>query len=103
MKVMRLRKQKKLWFEKMMRAVSRGIDNVEELEKVEKEEAAREASCLAAATPESVPRRSSTEDQLGPGFMATWDAVYEDVPLDLSLLAAFGVVKETPSASAGSA
>ncbi|KAG8421909.1 hypothetical protein J3458_022450 [Metarhizium acridum] len=38
-KVLRLRKQKKLWFEKMMRAVARGIDNVEELERVEREEA----------------------------------------------------------------
>ncbi|TQV92552.1 hypothetical protein IF1G_00001 [Cordyceps javanica] len=38
-KVRRLRKQKKLWFEKMMRAVARGIDNVEELERVEREEA----------------------------------------------------------------
>lgn len=40
-KVIRLQKQKKLWFEKMMRAVSRGIDNVEELERVEREEAER--------------------------------------------------------------
>lgn len=38
-KIERLRKQKKLWFEKMMRAVARGIDNVEELERVEREEA----------------------------------------------------------------
>ncbi|TQW04493.1 hypothetical protein IF2G_07722 [Cordyceps javanica] len=38
-KVLRLRKQKKLWFEKMMRAIARGIDNVEELERVEREEA----------------------------------------------------------------
>jgi hypothetical protein len=38
-KVRRLRRQKKLWFEKMMRAVARGIDNVEELERVERLEA----------------------------------------------------------------
>ncbi len=38
-KIERLHKQKKLWFEKMMRAVSRGIDNVKELERVEREEA----------------------------------------------------------------
>ncbi|EJP60702.1 uncharacterized protein BBA_10348 [Beauveria bassiana ARSEF 2860] len=38
-KVRRLRKQKKLWFEKMMRAIARGIDNVKELERVEREEA----------------------------------------------------------------
>jgi len=41
-KVLRLRKQKKMWFEKMMRAISRGVDSVEELERVEKEEAKRE-------------------------------------------------------------
>ena len=44
-----------------MRAISRGIDNVEELERVEKEEAAREAFRLAAATPKSVPRRLFTK------------------------------------------
>ena len=38
-RVLRLRKQKKMWFEKMMRAISRGIDIVEELERVEREEA----------------------------------------------------------------
>ena len=103
MKVMRLRKQKKLWFEKMMRAVSRGIDNVEELERVEKEEAAREAARQAVVTPDSLPRRSSTEGQLDSDFMATWDAVYEDVPLDPSLLVDFGVVGGTPQASSGNA
>jgi hypothetical protein len=34
-----LRKQKKLWLEKMMRTVRRGISSVEELEKIEKEKA----------------------------------------------------------------
>ncbi|KAH9427691.1 hypothetical protein MCOR02_011925 [Pyricularia oryzae] len=38
-KLLRLRKQKKLWFEKMMRAVFRGIDDLEELDRVEREEA----------------------------------------------------------------
>jgi hypothetical protein len=38
-KVNRLRKQKRLWFEKMARAISRGVDTVEELERVEREEA----------------------------------------------------------------
>ncbi|KAK8007035.1 hypothetical protein PG989_001025 [Apiospora arundinis] len=42
-KVQRLRKQKKLWFEKMMRAVQRGLNSVEELECVEREEAKEEA------------------------------------------------------------
>lgn len=39
-KPVRPRKQKRLWYEKMMRAVRRGIDSVEELERVEREEAA---------------------------------------------------------------
>ncbi|KAM4062733.1 hypothetical protein HRG_010001 [Hirsutella rhossiliensis] len=52
-KVLRLRKQKKLWFEKMMRAVSRGIDNVEELERVEKEEAEKERQRVEEARPPS--------------------------------------------------
>jgi hypothetical protein len=38
-KIERLRKQKKLWLEKMMRTVRYGISSVEELEKIEKEEA----------------------------------------------------------------
>jgi hypothetical protein len=46
-KVFRLRKQKKLWLEKMMRAVRRGISSVEELEKVE--------SCHDSCSMESVP------------------------------------------------
>jgi hypothetical protein len=46
-KVRRLRKQKKMWLDKMMRAVSRGIDSVEELERVEREEAEEAARRLA--------------------------------------------------------
>ncbi|KAF3768385.1 hypothetical protein M406DRAFT_223769, partial [Cryphonectria parasitica EP155] len=38
-KVLRLRKQKRMWFEKMMRAVRCSINNVEELDCVEAEEA----------------------------------------------------------------
>ncbi|KAF5009660.1 hypothetical protein FDECE_4137 [Fusarium decemcellulare] len=54
-KVLRLRKQKKLWFEKMMRAVSRGLDTVEELERVEKEEAEKEAARQRQADVSHVP------------------------------------------------
>jgi hypothetical protein len=46
-RVLRLRKQKKVWFEKMMRAVSRGIDSVEELEKLERREAEEAANAAA--------------------------------------------------------
>ena len=98
MKVMRLYKQKKLWFKKIICAIQRGINNIKELKKVEKEEAAREASCLTAATPKSISRRLSTKDQLGLGFIAIQDAIYKDIPLDLSLLAAFSIIKETPLA-----
>ena len=38
-KIDRLRKQKKLWYEKMRRAVARGITDLEELDRVEREEA----------------------------------------------------------------
>ncbi|KXJ84602.1 hypothetical protein Micbo1qcDRAFT_108542, partial [Microdochium bolleyi] len=78
-KVLRLRKQKKLWFEKMMRAVRRGIDSVEELERVEREEA------------EEASRRDSGEFATSE-FMADWDALYSDVPLEPSVLAEFGLV-----------
>ncbi|KAK2772802.1 hypothetical protein CKAH01_13804 [Colletotrichum kahawae] len=37
-KVLHLRKQKKIWFKKMIRIVRRSIDSVEELERVEREE-----------------------------------------------------------------
>jgi hypothetical protein len=98
-KVERLRKQKKLWFEKMMRAVSRGIDDVEELERVEREEAEREQRRSEISG--SSAARSSTEDVLDPDFMSTWDAVYAHVPLDPALLETFGVVGGTASAGAG--
>lgn len=41
--VERLRKQKKLWYRKMVRAVARGIEDVEELDRVERKEAERES------------------------------------------------------------
>lgn len=44
----RIRKQKRLWLEKMTRAVARGIDDLEELERVECEEQEAEAARQAA-------------------------------------------------------
>ncbi|KAF3759861.1 hypothetical protein M406DRAFT_243427, partial [Cryphonectria parasitica EP155] len=41
-KVLRLHKQKRMWFEKMMRAVRCSINNVEELDCIEAEEAEEE-------------------------------------------------------------
>jgi hypothetical protein len=53
-KIERLRKQKRMWYEKMMRAVRRGIDNVEELERVENEEAGAERKRIAEQSAEVV-------------------------------------------------
>lgn len=45
----RIWKQKKLWYEKMMKAVDRGIDNLADLEKLEEQERqAGERECQAA-------------------------------------------------------
>jgi uncharacterized protein YdcH (DUF465 family) len=51
-KVERLRKQKKAWYEKMRRAVARGITDLEELDRVEREEAeaARQAALLVPSS-----------------------------------------------------
>jgi septal ring factor EnvC (AmiA/AmiB activator) len=93
-KVLRLRKQKKMWFEKMMRAVSRGIDSVEELERVEREEAEREERRLAENRPPS-------SGSLDADFGRVWDDVYPDVALSPSLLADLGFAN--PGASGGTA
>ncbi|AEO54806.1 hypothetical protein MYCTH_2313167 [Thermothelomyces thermophilus ATCC 42464] len=87
-RVLRLRKQKRMWFEKMMRAIARGIDSVEELERVEREEAA----AAVAAEASGVTASSSTPSRLSADFGQLWDAVYPEVPLDPSLLADFGLV-----------
>jgi hypothetical protein len=94
-KILRLRKQKKLWFEKMMRAVRRGIDSVEELERVEREEAEREEARKNSGRP-------SSAEPLPDDFIVDWDAVYSEVPLSPSLLAEFGVLGGTSQVSSGS-
>lgn len=86
-KVERLRLQKKRWREKFLRALRRGIASVEELERVEKEEAEREA---ARQDPPSAAPFPSEAD-----FNASWDSVFGDV----SSLPAW---TETPSANAES-
>jgi hypothetical protein len=45
----RLQRQKKIWSEKVMRAVARGIDNLEELEALERREEEEKRSSEAAA------------------------------------------------------
>jgi hypothetical protein len=52
--VERLRKQKKLWFKKMMRTVCRRISSVEELERVEREETECKAERMINDRPPSV-------------------------------------------------
>ncbi|PTB47297.1 hypothetical protein M431DRAFT_39017, partial [Trichoderma harzianum CBS 226.95] len=47
-KVVRLRKQRKEWSKKAARAVSRGIDNLAELEQLEQKEREAEAALQAA-------------------------------------------------------
>jgi hypothetical protein len=79
-KVFRLRKQKKLWLEKMMRAVRRGISSVEELEKVEKEEAEREAGRLLSDRPSSATSFAQIPD-------SEWGVIFpEGLPFDPSFL-----------------
>lgn len=97
-KIERLRKQKKMWFEKMMRAVRRGLSSVEELEKVEKVEADREAARVAENRPPS-----ATSVSLGADFTATWDAVYSDVELTPEMMATWvPLISDTPQAAPGS-
>ena len=86
-KIQRLRANKKRWYEKMVRAVARGIDNVEELERVEREEAEEEARRKAAAEPSS-----SITPALPDDFSFDWDGTYPDVPLSPSLLNEFGLL-----------
>lgn len=90
-KVARLRKQKRVWYERMKRAIERGIDNLEELERVEREEreaeAARQAALLA---PSSVVGPSQSVDAVD------WSAF----ELDPSLFPPL-VTGEIPSESPG--
>lgn len=91
-KVLRLRKQKKMWFEKMMRAVRRGIDSVEELERVEKEEAEAEQRRQEEARPHSADFHHFPSE-----FVGDWDTVYPDVALSPSLLAELGLLDPAPA------
>ncbi|KAF3768354.1 hypothetical protein M406DRAFT_250526 [Cryphonectria parasitica EP155] len=70
-KLLRLRKQKRMWYEKMMRAVRRGINNVKELERVEAEKRAR----IAAGVRSVVAEESAVvaEDSSFEGF--DWNSV----------------------------
>ena len=100
-KVLRLRKQKRMWYEKMMRAVRRGIDSVEELDRIEREEAAEEERRRATeVVPTSSDIPTSSDD-----FMNGWDGTFPEVDLDPSVLAQFGFadgrISTLPSGSSG--
>ncbi|KAI7908553.1 hypothetical protein M0657_012235 [Pyricularia oryzae] len=95
-KLLRLRKQKKLWFEKMMRAVSRGIDDLEELDRVERKEAEQEE------------RRRSTEvlpevslESLLPDSNFVWDSTFPMGPLNPSLLDEMNILAQYSVGSSG--
>lgn len=83
-----------------MRAVSRSIDSIEELECVKQEEAEYEQRCLEILG--SLAACLSTEDVLDPDFILTWDAVYLDILLNPFLLESFGVISGTALIAAGS-
>lgn len=97
-KINRLRRQKKMWFEKMARAISRGIDTVEELERVEREEAEALAAAGASADPPGAP---STPPCFDDDFAPLWNTVCPEVPLEPSLMAEFGLIGGDPSFLAG--
>ncbi|EHA48065.1 hypothetical protein, variant 1 [Pyricularia oryzae 70-15] len=95
-KVERLRKQKKMWFEKMMRAVSRGIDDLEELDRVEREEAEQEERRRSA---EVLPEVSL--ESLLPDSNFVWDSTFPMGPLNPSLLDEMNVLAQHSVGSSG--
>ncbi|KAI7908662.1 hypothetical protein M9X92_012062 [Pyricularia oryzae] len=95
-KVERLRKQKKMWFEKMMRAVSRGIDDLEELDRVEREEAEQEERRRSA---EVLPEVSL--ESLLPDSNFVWDSTFPMGPLNPSLLDEINVFAQHSVGSSG--
>ena len=86
-----------------MRAVRRGIDSLEELERVEREEAAEEERLRATAI-EAVPT-SSELPNFSDDFTTGWDGVFQEVDLDPLVLAQFdltgGRSLVPPSGSSG--
>ncbi|KAI6564983.1 hypothetical protein MCOR04_008990 [Pyricularia oryzae] len=80
-KLFRLRKQKKLWFEKIMRAIFRGIDNLEELDRVERKEAEQEERRRLAEVLPEISLKS-----LFPDSNFVWDSTFPMGPLNSFLL-----------------
>ncbi|KAH9431999.1 hypothetical protein MCOR02_006704 [Pyricularia oryzae] len=95
-KLLRLRSQKKMWFEKMMRAVRRGIDNLEELDRVEREEAEQEERRRSA---EVLPEVSL--ESLLPDSNFVWDSTFPMGPLNPSLLDEMNALAQHSVGSSG--
>jgi len=79
-RVARLQQQKKLWRQRMTRAISRGISNLEELDKVEAEE---QAQAIAGTTATNVEQAESISG-------VDW-SLPSDFALDPGLLADLGI------------
>jgi hypothetical protein len=94
--VARLRKQKKMWFEKMMRAIRRGIDTLEELERVEREEAEKEQKRLDEERP---PSADSSPLPVEDSF--DFNIFNPDVAMSPSFLADLGLVEHVSSSGSG--
>ncbi len=78
----------------MKRAIACGIDTVEELERVEHEEAEELATVGASATTSAV---LSTPPLLDANFVSLWDSVYPEVQLQPSLISDFGLLARSLS------
>ena len=81
-----------MWLEKMKRAVRRGIDGMEELDRVKREEAAEEERRRAT---EAVPSSSDVPVSSG-DFTFDWNDVCPTTELDPSVLASFSPPPGTP-------
>jgi hypothetical protein len=74
----------------MMHTVRRGISSVEELERVEKEEAEREAVHAVENRPPS-----SDSNHLNETFIDDWNSLYPGVVLDPLIMVDFRLIDET--------
>ena len=81
----------------MMRAMRRSISSVEELERVEKEEAEHEAARVVENRPPS-----SDSNHLDEAFIDDWNSLYPGVVLDPSIMVDFGLVDGTRQVTVGS-
>lgn len=93
----RLRQQKEYLVERGADMVARGLSNLDELERAEREETA--AGTSAAADSSAVPLTSSG---LSADPVPFWDDVFSEIPLDPAFLVGQGSSDGTPQVSQGS-